>query len=384
MPIAYRIADGNTVDDVTHIPTWDGLVGLVGRTDFLYVADCKLASRQSMDHIAARGGRFLTVLPASRKEDAAFRGWIQAHTPAWVEVSRRPARRSGGPDEVCQAAAAPAPSAEGYRIVWIRSSSKTVRDANARSGRVHAGLAALEDLAARLGGPKTRLRTRVAVDQAAAAALTATGAARWINVEVTETEQAKFRQEPPGRPGPNTTYRKTTRTRYGLSWSVRDDVVAYDAASDGCFPLITNDTTMTDAELLAAYKYQPNLEKRHAQLKGVQLVAPVLLHDPARIEGLLCAHFIAMLIQALIERAIRQAMTARSVTELALYHEGRACKAPTAARVLATFDGIARHHLYQDGELVQIFHPTLTPLQQQVLDLLDIPTSVYTAAPVPS
>jgi hypothetical protein len=36
----------------------------------------------------------------------------------------------------------------------------------------------------------------------------------------------------------------------------------------GCFPLVTNDTTLTDGEVFAAYKYQPNLERRHAQLKG--------------------------------------------------------------------------------------------------------------------
>jgi len=31
VPIAYRLADGNTVDDPTHVPTWDGLVALTGR-----------------------------------------------------------------------------------------------------------------------------------------------------------------------------------------------------------------------------------------------------------------------------------------------------------------------------------------------------------------
>src|SRR5674476_826215 len=73
VPIAYRLADGNTVDDPTHIPTWHGLVALLGRVDFLYVADSKLCSRQAMGHIAGRGGRFVTVMPRSRREDKAFR-----------------------------------------------------------------------------------------------------------------------------------------------------------------------------------------------------------------------------------------------------------------------------------------------------------------------
>jgi transposase len=58
VPIAYRVADGNTPDDVTHIPTWDQLRALVGSAGFLYVADSKLCSNQAMSHIASHAGRF--------------------------------------------------------------------------------------------------------------------------------------------------------------------------------------------------------------------------------------------------------------------------------------------------------------------------------------
>ena len=58
VPIAYRVADGNTPDDVTHIPTWEQLHALVGHARFLYVADSKLCSKQAMGHIASHGGRF--------------------------------------------------------------------------------------------------------------------------------------------------------------------------------------------------------------------------------------------------------------------------------------------------------------------------------------
>jgi transposase len=133
--------------------------------------------------------------------------------------------------------------------------------------------------------------------------------------------------------------------------------------------------------LLAAYRYQPNLEKRHAQLKGVQLVAPVLLKDPARIEGLLCCYFIALLCHALIEREIRRNMAAHQIDELALYHEQRPCQAPTAARVLEQFAGVSRHHLTRDGQAIQTFEPDLSPLQRQTLDLVGVPHSAYTTAP---
>jgi len=39
VPLAHRLLDGNITDDQTHIETWNGLVSLVGRQDFLYVAE---------------------------------------------------------------------------------------------------------------------------------------------------------------------------------------------------------------------------------------------------------------------------------------------------------------------------------------------------------
>jgi transposase len=79
VPIAHRLLDGNITDDQTHIATWDGLVVLVGRADFLYVADSKLATREQMTHIHAHGGRFLSVLPRSRAEDTKIRESAQTH-----------------------------------------------------------------------------------------------------------------------------------------------------------------------------------------------------------------------------------------------------------------------------------------------------------------
>ena len=78
VPVFFSTASGNTVDDRTHIGTWDLLYELIGHADFLYVADCKLASSENLSHIATRGGRFVTVLPRGRSEDIAFRQRLRA------------------------------------------------------------------------------------------------------------------------------------------------------------------------------------------------------------------------------------------------------------------------------------------------------------------
>ncbi len=378
VPIAYRLADGNTVDDPTHIPTWDGLVALLGRVDFLYVADSKLCSRQAMGHIAGRGGRFVTVMPRSRTEDKAFRDWIQTHTPVWTQAARRPGPRLGEPEEIYATTPALAPSAEGYRILWVHSTAKAGRDAASRMARTEAGIAAIDALDAKLAGPRNRLKTRLAVTQAATVALAQARADRWVTFTIGETTTKTYKQAGPGRPGATTNYREILTTRYTLTADINLDRIAYDAASDGCFPLITCDQQLDDAAVLAAYRYQPNLERRHHLLKSVQDAAPVLLHSPARIEALFCCQFLALLLAALIERELRKGMTRAALNTIELYPELRSCSAPSTERILEIFATTARHHLYHDGALVKTFQPELTPQQQHVLDLLGLPPSAYT------
>jgi transposase len=377
VPLAYRLADGNTSDDPTHIPTWDGLVALLGRGDFLYIADSKLCSRTAMGHIAGSGGRFITVLPRSRAEDGAFRDWLQTHTPDWTQAARR-GGRAGEPEQVYSTTSAPQPSAEGYRITWVHSTAKAARDGATRQDRIEAGIAAVEALDAKLAGPRCRFKTRVAVEQAAAAALTGAHADRWVTAAVTQTIAKTYKQARRGRPGPETSYREITTSRFALVADIDLDHIAHDAASDGCFPLITNDRNLSDAQVLAAYRYQPNLERRHHLLKSVQDAAPVLLKNPARIEGLFSCQFLALLVAALIERQVRTAMAAAALDNIPLYPEFRDCTAPSTERILEIFTNLARHQLHHDGVLVKTFEPELTTQQQQVLDLLGLAPTAYT------
>ena len=237
VPMAYRLTDGNTSDDPTHIPTWNALVKVLGQPGFLYVADSKLCSGDAMRHIDSNEGRFVTVLPRTRGEDKWFREWIQTNQPQWTEAIRLPGQRLGDLPRVWSTFPSPLPSAEGFRVIWVHSTSKAARDTHARRSKIEAGTTAIDELNTKLAGPKTRLKTRPAVEQAAAKALADTGSARWIEVTVTETVEERYRQEKRGRPGTDTRYRRTTRTRHNLTWRTRDDLVAYDAASDGCFPL---------------------------------------------------------------------------------------------------------------------------------------------------
>jgi hypothetical protein len=376
VPLVHRVADGNTSDDSTHIDTWNSLVKLLGRTDFLYVADSKLCTREQMDHIACGGGRFITPLPRTRKEEGWFRReWLPAHNATWVEVRRRPSARVDEPDDVWWAVACPKGSSEGYRIVWIRHRQRITADAEDRDRRINSAITNLDELNQRLYSPQSRLRDLIAAENAAEAVLKQARATAWITCYAEPIKDYPYGRAPyRGKDQP-----RANRPHFVIKYRVDHDAVRRDSLSDGCYPLITNATDLTHAEILEASKYQPNLERRYHVLKSHQAVSPIHLQLPHRIEAMLSCHFIALLVGALIERQIRRNMADRNIPDLRLYPEDRPCTAPTTTRILELFSHLSRIAvLDQTGQPLRTFHPELDPIHEQILDLLDLPHTAYT------
>jgi hypothetical protein len=368
VPFTARLADGNVTDDTTHITTWEQCRAIAGRPDFLYVADSKLATTANMTHIDRHGGRFVSVLPRSRSEDKAGRDAIAGGALTFTPALSSPARRRSDPPLTWETAPAPGPSAEGYPITWIRSPAKRARDARARQDRIARAVTAVTELAARLSAPRCKLKTPAAITRAAGTQITAAGAGRWVTCTLTSHDTVTRRQVSRGRPGPATRYQDIITTRYDLAPVTDTALAARDAASDGCYPLITNDTALAGPAALAAYKRQPRIEPRHHHFKTALHAAPFTLNTPARIDALAFCLYAALLATALIERELR-----RAPRPLRLYPENRPSPAPTGTSILAALSSITTTIL-PDGTVIP---PYLTPLQHQIITLLHIPPASY-------
>jgi transposase len=380
VPVQFRVADGNTNDSSTHIETWQTLRTLTGRADFLYVADSKLCSHDNMNYIHGAGGRFVTVMPRTRLEDAEFRKWIQTNSPPWALVWDRPHPRSTeAPRDRWFVYKAPLPSAELWPVIWVFSTLLKLRQEARRRRNIAAATEALATLRARLLKARARLRGAAQIDLDLAEILERYRVGRYLKVRRLVREEHAFKQTRPGRPGPDTAYRKITRQRYDIDWTIDEAAVDYDKASDGMYPLITNDRSLSPADVLIAHKGQPCIEKRFEQIKTVHEIAPVFLKNEGRIEALFTLYFFALLVQALIERELRQAMRREHIAELPLYPEQRQCRRPTTEQILRLFSLAERHTLLKRGRIVQLFQPTLSALQTEVLSLLGVPLQSYLA-----
>lgn len=383
VPIWCGVDHGNTTDDQTHITTWNALHQLLGHADFLYVADSKLCTKENMRHIESRQGRFLTVLPKTRSESAWFRQWIQSNQAPnnWEELLRRQnSRRRDGPDEVYRGIESPLCSGEGYRIFWIWSSQKALEDRASRDRRIQQALDELDQLHRRMQSPRSRLRDRARAEALAAAILARTDTKAYVSVTIEQVAEPQFTQATPGRPGKNTQYIRKDRFGLTLHSSLQANAIQFEDRLDGVFPLILNDTKLSIRDALVAYKHQPSLEKRHEQLKTVLEVMPVSLKSHSRIEALLFLFFLALLVQAIIERELRRRMAAEGVIELPLYPEARLCKRPTADRICHLFEEMRCHHLLESGSVQRSFWDPLSQLQEDVLRLLGMSSSAFTSA----
>jgi len=266
---------------------------------------------------------------------------------------------------------------EGWPVVWVNSTLLALNQKQSRVERLERAKEELNDLDQKLQGPRARRRSRRQLADTVGEILGRLRVVDYLKVGIWTEEIHRYRQDRKGRPNANTRYRRETTRRLRVQWTVDQDRIDYDEKSDGMYPLLTNDRTLTAEHVLEAHKRQPNIEKRFQQTKTVHEIAPVFLKNEGRIEALFFLYFIALLIQALIERELRRAMKREQVDSLPLYPEERACPRPTVLQILRLFNSPQRHTLLKDGETVQEFPPQLTDLQSQVLGFLGIPKRVY-------
>jgi transposase len=297
-----------------------------------------------------------------------------------VELLRRPnpRRQTDGPEDIYRGYEPPLRTAQGYRVLWIWSSQKEALDRGAREHRIAAAEQALQALSARIGQPRSRLLTVEQVSDAVHGILRDKQVERWIKTDFLVVEEPQFTQAERGRPGPKTAYIRHMHQLVQLRWQPQVQALKDEARTDGIFPLITNDENLSMTDVLLAYKHQPALEKRHQQFKSVLEVRPMMLKNHTRIEAFLFLYFLALLIEALIEREMRQRMKKLGLKKIPLYPEERPCAAPTTERVFELFEDLRRHRLVDnDGNVRQRFYDALTEPQRTVLRLLQLPQKQY-------
>ena len=376
VPLVHQVYAGNQTDDRLHGENHQRLRRLLQRADFIYVADCKLATEENLRRLAASGGCFVSVMPRTRQEDRVFRQQVRHNQIHWVHLLSRKNNRHPDSQTDRYDLAEGTYTAAGFRLLWIRSSQKAAQDAETRTRQIAQSLEALRQLQARLN--TYRLKRRPAIERALADIFQTHQTQAWIGYQLEEHRQYQKHFPKRGRPKASQPGQRRWAPYFTLAFHVDRQALEQEALTDGIFPLITNLAAASHGakRVLEIYKFQPFLEKRHSQLKTWQEVTPVLLKKDARVVAYLHLHVMALMVATLIERQLRQAMRQRGLAALPLYPEDRPCRYPTLFDIVRVFRGVERYEVV-DGERVTLFPARLDRLQRQVLELLEVPSALY-------
>src|SRR5207237_3041188 len=193
MPVRFKAHDGKHTDDTLHWDNWQMLRGILGRSDFLYVADCKLCVSPTLLNLDRSQGRFITVAPRKRGEVEDFQHKEEASLVRWEKVMSKRSSRKQGRIDLYEVASGLYQLQEGFRLYWFRSSEKARRDWDEREEKIASAMDQLRALAdpVRKRKPKKEQTLRKQAE-----AILARFAVRvWIKVDIASVAVDYCRQE---------------------------------------------------------------------------------------------------------------------------------------------------------------------------------------------
>lgn len=350
VPILYHILPGNTADITRPLPHLRALLRFLARPELadrrlrpILVSDCKMVTSEAVFACHHHGLFYLGPLPNGTATEALLRS-VSAEELAAHPLAYRPQRvRPDDPHFVpYQGVWRPFTfEHEGERVtdralvVW--SAGKQRLDEQKRKTHLKRLLNRLADIQKKLN--TRRYKQRAYVEQRLLTVQQGNPAHRLVDVHLRGEDGA-----------------------LELTFRINRRRLAEAQALDGRYALVTNAPHLGANEALTLFKGQDGAEKRFRVVKGPLLVRPLFVRTDRRIEGLVFITLLALLVQAILERACRQ----RGLTV-------------TAEKLFRGFASLqAVDLMWADGSR-QRRAAELTPFQAEVLNRLGWPSvEVYT------
>jgi transposase len=355
VPVFHRAYDGAAGEVGQVIGAMQALQHLAGPARMLMIGDSKLISYANLAAMTA--GQVTFIAPASKHYVSAqvLAGLKVADAVKVNYIAARDTGKDGSQRGVWHVLEDAMPLSGPrkkdpvlqLRRIFVHSSARAAAAASARAKKLER---AREDLARLERGLGSRH-----YPTAQAVADRTTGIGR--NRRVTAYLRVEIGTDP-------TTGKPT------LDWHFDQQAIDAEAATDGWYALLTNlPVDAADAaQVLRHYKGQEAVERRYQAFKGPLAVTNLYLKNNRRIASLITVICLALLIFCLIERQVRQALTAQGATKVDGLYAGRPA-IPTGRLIL---DALAGIRLIPGTGQSPPTIPQPTDLQLRLLDLLDI------------
>lgn len=355
VPIGHIPLDGNAAEAKTHLENLKQLDKLLPKGKLLYIADTKLDTPENLLAIAARKGQFLcggAFMPHLQERYLELQSTLKP-------IDYCPKSQLHLPDEkrdayhACEVEETISGKVDGkevrlkYRLIFVHSEAKAKQEATTRERHVAKIREEFEAVARNLG--KYKLKTYDAV------------------VRRLETAKGRYTE------GKVFDYVLTeSKGKLELTWKINPKQVKELQQLEGVYILKTNlpKSTHPLAKTLGTYKEQSQVERRIGNLKGPLAVAPMFLEKPERMAGLLCILVWALMVMALMERAVRRNLKGKPL--FGLYPENRPSPSPTGNALIECFSTVSIVIIKDHGTTTRRL-AQFTPIQHKLNELLAIP-----------
>ena len=387
IPLVTQTLSGETADDGLYWPAWQEMRQTIGHPDFLFVADCKAAALATRAAIAQAGGIYLFPLPMTGTVPDRLRSWV-LDPPASLEALDLD--KLGVGDQEKGVVGQGFVVEREMEIVWeeeepytwterwlvTQSEARAHRQQQALERRLSRAEQALDKLTPKKKESIQEVQTRVH------AILKQYKVEGLIQVNLTETTTQRKRFIGRGRPGPHRPFQIVTDHQIHLPYHRLETAIEEQRRLAGWRIHVTNTIPerLSLSQAIAYYRDEWLLERGfHRFKKGSLPAVPLWVRRPERIKGLMLLLMVALQALTLMEFVVARELASREERFSGLVPGNPKMKTsrPSAERILALFSYI--HLRVEDTELQTTGRcvESLSSLQQQMLNLLDLPPSIY-------
>ena len=387
-PLVTQVVSGNSADDGLYIPAIDQVRNVVGQKGLLYIGDSKMEALSTRTHLVAGGDNYLTPLSLKGEQADLLAQLIQPvldEEQDVVKVYREPVadqepklifsgyesnqhQEMQVGDELVQWT---------ERILVVHSPGWAKRRKRGLQGRLRRAEEKLLALTPAPGRGK-RQYDQLAPLQAAAEVILQQHRVTGLLLptyerQVSKRQVRKYKERPA---------RVEENVRYQLQVSRNETTIQKQYRTMGwrLYALNVPVEQLSFSQAILAYRGAPNIERDFSRLKGRPLgLRPAYIQREDHLKGLVRLLSLGLSILTLTEFVARRAL-ATADDELAGLYPGNpkhtTCR-PTTERMLAAFKEINLSVVFLPDQTIVHITP-LSPLQNRILELLNLPTSIYT------
>ncbi len=374
-PLFQQAYSGNTADVTTYVEQWQRLIDLIGRRDFLYVADSKLITHQTMAHIHDNDGFFVAPAPMYESYKKVFEDALDNHDRQWlIEYKGRFNRGFEVPMDFKY-------EDNDYRLrmIILFDHGLFARKQKTLQNRINKTQKAFEQISTKLN--RYKLKSYNAIDKACTAILKKNHTKAFFTYRIINEPITTYKNKHRGRPSKKAKPEQVALVQDHFKIELILDQNALDHAFSRCgyYPLLTNQSSdqLCIEDAMRAHKKQYKSEHTFRRAKGPYSIEPVYLHTPERIEAFLLLFKIALQMVVLIERTARKNIRERDYGLDNFMPNRVDVRNPRSEYMLKEFEDIVKGELPLPDGNTYGFVSELNTLQRDILSVLEVPLNYY-------